>query len=57
MGTRRDRARSRGRRGIDWDLRRDMPYDAYGEVEFDVPIAEEGDVYARYRVRMAEMRE
>lgn len=43
--------------GIDWDLRRDMPYEAYGDVSFDVPIATEGDVYARYRVRVAEMRE
>ena len=43
--------------GIDWDLRRDMPYDAYGDVSFAVPLATEGDVYARYRVRMAEMRE
>jgi NADH-quinone oxidoreductase subunit D len=43
--------------GIDWDLRRDMPYEAYGDVTFEVPIATEGDVYARYRVRMAEMRE
>lgn len=41
--------------GIDWDLRRDMPYDAYGDVSFEVPIATEGDVYARYRVRMDEM--
>ncbi|HVF54290.1 MAG TPA: NADH dehydrogenase (quinone) subunit D [Actinomycetota bacterium] len=43
--------------GIDWDLRRDMPYEAYSEVEFDVPLAAEGDVYARYEVRVAEMRE
>jgi NADH-quinone oxidoreductase subunit D len=43
--------------GIDWDLRRDMPYDAYENVTFAVPLATEGDVYARYRVRMAEMRE
>jgi NADH-quinone oxidoreductase subunit D len=43
--------------GIDWDLRRDMPYEAYGDVTFSVPIATEGDVYARYRVRVAEMRE
>ena len=43
--------------GLDWDLRRDMPYDAYGDVSFAVPLATEGDVYARYRVRMAEMRE
>jgi len=43
--------------GVDWDLRRDMPYDAYDKVSFAVPLANEGDVYARYRVRMAEMRE
>ena len=43
--------------GIDWDLRRDMPYEAYGDVSFEVPIATEGDVYARYRVRVAEMRQ
>jgi NADH-quinone oxidoreductase subunit D len=43
--------------GVDWDLRRDMPYEVYGDVSFEVPTASEGDVYARYRVRMAEMRE
>ena len=43
--------------GVDWDLRRDIPYEAYDEVEFDVPLASEGDVYARYKVRMDEMRE
>lgn len=43
--------------GIDWDLRRDMPYEAYGEVEFDVPIRAEGDVYARYKIRLEEMRQ
>jgi len=43
--------------GLDWDLRRDMPYEAYGELSFEVPVASEGDVYARYQVRMAEMRE
>jgi NADH-quinone oxidoreductase subunit D len=43
--------------GLDWDLRRDMPYEAYGDVTFDVPLQQDGDVYARYKVRMAEMRE
>jgi NADH-quinone oxidoreductase subunit D len=43
--------------GIDWDLRRDLPYESYGDLEFDVPLAREGDVYARYKVRMDEMRE
>ena len=43
--------------GVDWDLRRDMPYEAYGDVTFDVPTSTDGDVYARYKVRIAEMRE
>src|SRR5438132_12993358 len=43
--------------GVDWDLRRAEPYLAYDQVDFRVPVYEEGDVYARYRVRMDEMRE
>jgi NADH-quinone oxidoreductase subunit D len=43
--------------GVDWDLRKDEPYLTYDEVDFDVPVYEEGDVYARYRVRMDEMRQ
>jgi NADH-quinone oxidoreductase subunit D len=43
--------------GVDWDLRRFQPYLAYDQVDFRVPVYEEGDVYARYRVRMEEMRE
>jgi NADH-quinone oxidoreductase subunit D len=43
--------------GVDWDLRRDQPYLAYDQVDFDVPVYEEGDVYARYRVHMDEMRQ
>ncbi|HSI97939.1 MAG TPA: NADH-quinone oxidoreductase subunit D, partial [Gaiellaceae bacterium] len=43
--------------GVDWDLRKCMPYLAYDEVEFAVPVYQEGDVYARYKVRMDEMRE
>ncbi len=43
--------------GVPWDLRRSQPYDKYAEVEFDVPVARNGDCYDRYLVRMVEMRE
>jgi NADH-quinone oxidoreductase subunit D len=43
--------------GIDWDLRREQPYLTYSEVDFDIPVYPNGDVYDRYRVRMREMRE
>jgi NADH-quinone oxidoreductase subunit D len=43
--------------GVDWDIRRDDTYLAYDEVDFRVPVYPEGDVYARYRVRMDEMAE
>ncbi|MGE0200842.1 MAG: NADH-quinone oxidoreductase subunit D [Candidatus Melainabacteria bacterium] len=43
--------------GIPLDLRKTNPYSVYNEVEFDVPVGEHGDVYDRYKVRMAEMRE
>jgi NADH-quinone oxidoreductase subunit D len=43
--------------GVDWDLRKAMPYLAYDEVEFGVPVYPRGDVYDRYRVHMEEMRE
>jgi NADH-quinone oxidoreductase subunit D len=43
--------------GIDWDLRRDMPYSGYEKFQFNVPVSKVGDVWARYVVRMQEMRE
>jgi NADH-quinone oxidoreductase subunit D len=43
--------------GVDFDLRRDMPYSGYDKFKFDVPVSDVGDVWARYVVRMLEMRE
>jgi NADH-quinone oxidoreductase subunit D len=43
--------------GVDFDLRRDMPYSSYEEFQFKVPISQVGDVWARYIVRLEEMRE
>ena len=43
--------------GVDWDLRKAQPYLAYDEVDFDVPVYENGDVWDRYKVHMDEMRE
>jgi len=43
--------------GVPYDLRKIDKYDAYGEVEFDVPVGEKGDSYDRYLVRMEEMRQ
>jgi len=38
--------------GIDWDLRKAQPYDAYGKMDFNVPVAGHGDSYDRYLVRL-----
>jgi len=43
--------------GVPVDLRKDVPYSGYETYDFDVPVRTEGDSYARYEVRMAEMRE
>ena len=42
---------------VPWDLRKAQPYDAYDKIEFSVAIGKTGDCYARYLVRVAEMRE
>jgi NADH-quinone oxidoreductase subunit D len=43
--------------GVDWDVRRDMPYSGYDKFKFNVPVSNDGDVWARYVVRMQEMYE
>src|SRR5919201_2543675 len=43
--------------GVDWDLRKASPYVAYGDVDFDVPVYFNGDVWDRYKVHMDEMRQ
>jgi NADH dehydrogenase I D subunit len=43
--------------GVAYDLRKLEPYDAYDQVDFDVCVGREGDVYDRYRVRMNELRQ
>ncbi|KAL2916271.1 ndufs2, NADH ubiquinone oxidoreductase 49 kd subunit [Polyrhizophydium stewartii] len=43
--------------GVQWDLRKEQPYDAYDEVEFDIPVGTNGDCYDRYLCRVEEMRQ
>jgi NADH-quinone oxidoreductase subunit D len=43
--------------GVDIDLRRDMPYSGYENFQFEVPTSTDGDCWARYEVRLVEMRE
>ena len=43
--------------GLAWDLRKAEPYTSYEKFEFEIPTRTEGDVYARYQVRLEEMRQ
>ena len=43
--------------GVKWDLRKAQPYEAYDEMDFDIPVGENGDTYDRYLVRLEEMRQ
>lgn len=43
--------------GIQWDIRKSEPYSGYEKFDFDIPVQHDGDVFARFRVRMDEMRQ
>lgn len=43
--------------GVAWDLRKSNPYTSYDEFDFQIPVGETGDVYDRFLVRIAEMKE
>jgi NADH-quinone oxidoreductase subunit D len=43
--------------GVKWDIRKSEPYSSYDQFDFEIPTRTENDVYARYRVRLSEMRQ
>ena len=43
--------------GITWDLRKNQPYEVYSEIDFSIPVGNNGDCYDRYLIRVEEMRQ
>jgi NADH-quinone oxidoreductase subunit D len=43
--------------GVKWDIRKALPYAAYPDFDFEIPVGANGDTYDRYLVRMQEMRQ
>jgi NADH-quinone oxidoreductase subunit D len=43
--------------GVAWDIRKSRPYAAYADMDFEIPVGENGDTYDRYLVRLEEMRQ
>jgi NADH-quinone oxidoreductase subunit D len=43
--------------GVNWDIRKSMPYSGYEQYDFNVPLGDHGDVYDRFVIRVGEMRE
>jgi NADH-quinone oxidoreductase subunit D len=43
--------------GVNWDIRKAMPYSGYEHYDFNIPLGEHGDVYDRFIIRIHEMRE
>ena len=43
--------------GVKWDLRKEMPYGLYPELDFDIPVSNTNDSYGRYKLHMQEMHE
>lgn len=43
--------------GLNWDLRKNIPYEIYSEIDFSIPVGINGDCYDRYLIRVEEMRQ